>query len=136
MANLLAQTGNHAGAGRHRDKGYRGRSITTLPYRGTQAPLPILLLVSALDGNIPIRQFLDDRVFLTSVVVAEYYQPNCPLPPHRLIFNSIGDPDLDWVSLAKGMGIPARRVDSLEQLLRGLHDGLHANGPSLIEIPL
>jgi tetratricopeptide (TPR) repeat protein len=108
MANLLAQTGDHAGAGRHRDRGYRGRSITTLPYRGTQAPVPILLLVSALDGNIPIRQFLDDRVFLTSVLVAEYYQPNCPLPPHRLIFNSIGDADLCGAGLRTAAALAER----------------------------
>lgn len=94
MANVLAHIGDHARAGRHRDAAYRGRFITTLPYRGTQPPLPILLLVSALDGNVPTRQFLDDRVFLTSVVVAEYCDSAFPLPPHRLIFNSIGDADL------------------------------------------
>jgi glutathione synthase/RimK-type ligase-like ATP-grasp enzyme len=94
IANLLAQAGDHAGAARHRDKAYRGKSVTTLPYRGAQAPVPILLLVSALDGNIPTAQLLDDRVFLTSVLVAEYREPTVPLPPHRLIFNSIGDADL------------------------------------------
>jgi glutathione synthase/RimK-type ligase-like ATP-grasp enzyme len=94
IANLLAQAGDHAGAARHRDKTYRGKFITTLPYRGAQAPVPILLLVSASDGNIPTGQLLDDRVFLTSVLVAEYCDPAVPLPPHRLIFNSIGDADL------------------------------------------
>jgi Tetratricopeptide repeat len=94
IANLLAQTGDHADATRHRDKAYRGRFITTLPYRGAQAPVPILLLVCAADGNIPTGHLLDDRVFLTSVLVAEYCDPAFPLPPHRLIFNGIGDADL------------------------------------------
>jgi acetolactate synthase I/II/III large subunit len=49
---------------------------------------------------------------------------------------SIGDPDLDWVSLARGMGVPATRVDCLEQLTRSLQGGLNADGPSVIEIPL
>ena len=108
MANLLAQAGDHDGAGPHRDKAYRGRSITTVPYRGAQPPLPILLLVSALDGNIPTRQFLDDGVFLTSVLVAEYYEANCPLPPHRLMFNSIGDADLCSVALRTAAALAER----------------------------
>jgi acetolactate synthase-1/2/3 large subunit len=48
----------------------------------------------------------------------------------------IARPDLDWVSLAKGMGIPAARATSLESfsslLLRAFEDG----GPSLIEVPV
>jgi tetratricopeptide (TPR) repeat protein len=60
-----------ARARHHRDAAYRGGCITTLPYRGAQAPVPILLLVSAFDGNIPTGGLLDDRVFLTSVVVTD-----------------------------------------------------------------
>jgi len=45
-------------------------------------------------GNIPTASFLDNRVFLSSVRVAEFYDPRVPLPPHDLIFNSIGDADL------------------------------------------
>lgn len=49
---------------------------------------------------------------------------------------SIGQPDLDWVSLAKGMGVPGKRVDSLDAFGKALRDGLTGAGPSLIEIPL
>lgn len=48
----------------------------------------------------------------------------------------IGRPDLDWVSLAKGMGVPATRVNSLESFARALREGLEGDGPSLIEVPL
>jgi acetolactate synthase-1/2/3 large subunit len=48
----------------------------------------------------------------------------------------IGRPDLDWVRLAKGMGVPARRVDSLEGFAGALREGFESQGPSLIEVPL
>jgi acetolactate synthase I/II/III large subunit len=49
---------------------------------------------------------------------------------------SIGSPDLDWVSLAKGMGVPAGRITSLEQFAAGLKRGFQSSGPGLIELPL
>ncbi len=48
----------------------------------------------------------------------------------------IGRPDLDWVSLAKGMGVPGTRVGSLEGFAKALREGLESGGPSLIEVPL
>ncbi|MGB2634752.1 MAG: acetolactate synthase large subunit, partial [Candidatus Acidiferrum sp.] len=47
---------------------------------------------------------------------------------------SIGRPDLDWVTLAKGMGIPGTRVHSLEEFASRLQQGLKNDGPSLIEV--
>jgi hypothetical protein len=94
LGSLLAELGDHTNAATHRRKGYEKQFITTLPYRGTRPPLPLLLLVSAAGGDIPTASFLDDRVFLSHVVVAEFCGPDVELPPHRLIFNSIGDADL------------------------------------------
>jgi len=48
----------------------------------------------------------------------------------------IGRPDLDWVALATGMGVPASRVADCEALTRQLHRGLAGPGPSLIEVVL
>jgi len=48
----------------------------------------------------------------------------------------IGRPDLDWVSLAKGMGVPGRRVESLDAFGKALQEGFASGGPSLIEVPL
>ncbi len=48
----------------------------------------------------------------------------------------IGRPDLDWVHLAKGMGVPGRRVSSLEAFGKALAEGLQSEGPTLIEVPL
>jgi len=48
----------------------------------------------------------------------------------------IGRPDLDWVSLAKGMGVPGIRVTSLDAFGKALQAGLEGEGPTLIEVPL
>jgi acetolactate synthase-1/2/3 large subunit len=48
----------------------------------------------------------------------------------------IGRPDLDWVSLAKGMGVPASRIHSLDDFVKALRSGFEAEGPTLIEVGL
>jgi glutathione synthase/RimK-type ligase-like ATP-grasp enzyme len=91
---VLADLGDRDGAREHFRQGFRGHAVSTLPYRGDKPPIPLLQLVSSGGGNIPSALFLDDTSFLTSVVVADYYDSSTPLPPHRLIFNAIGDADL------------------------------------------
>jgi acetolactate synthase-1/2/3 large subunit len=49
---------------------------------------------------------------------------------------SIGRPNLDWVELAKGMGVPGTRVNSLDAFGKALRAGLEGEGPTLIEVPL
>jgi glutathione synthase/RimK-type ligase-like ATP-grasp enzyme len=77
----------------HRRLGYEGQPAIKLPYRGERKPISLLLLVSAVGGNIPVRHLLDDRIFETTVVYADYWDPKTPLPRHDLVFNSIGDAD-------------------------------------------
>jgi len=48
----------------------------------------------------------------------------------------IGRPDLDWTLLAKGMGVPGIRVNSLDAFGKALQAGLEGEGPTLIEVPL
>jgi acetolactate synthase-1/2/3 large subunit len=48
----------------------------------------------------------------------------------------IGHPDLDWVHLAKGMGVPATRATSLDDFVEALRRGFASEGPSVIEVPL
>jgi acetolactate synthase-1/2/3 large subunit len=58
-----------------------------------------------------------------------------PGPRARDLFE-IDRPDLDWVQLAKGMGVPGVKVTSLETFGAALQAGLDGHGPSLIEVPL
>jgi len=56
--------------------------------------------------------------------------------PRALDLFEIGRPDLDWVSLAKGMGVPGTRVRSLEAFVKALREGFTSEGPTLIEVGL
>ncbi len=113
MGNLLAALGDVAGAKAHRDKGFAGQAVTVQPYRGDGAPISVLLLVSALGGNIPTQTLLDDRQFQTTVVVVEYADPDMALPPHDLVFNSIGDADLCRDGLRAALSLLARTARPL-----------------------
>jgi glutathione synthase/RimK-type ligase-like ATP-grasp enzyme len=108
MGAVLADEGDRARARDHFAKGFRGHAVSTLPYRGEGPPIPLLQLVSSGGGNIPTAPFLDDCVFLTTVVVADHLDPLTPLPPHRLIFNAIGDPDLCESALEAAIHLTAR----------------------------
>ena len=107
LGNLLAELGDLEGAEPHRRKGFQRQFITTLPCRGTKPPIPLLLLVSACGGNIPTASFRDNRVFLSSVCVAEFYDAGVPLPPHNLIFNTISDADLCRAGLEAALRVLA-----------------------------
>jgi len=48
----------------------------------------------------------------------------------------IGRPNLDWVSVAAGMGVPGTRVTSLDEFVQALQAGFDSEGPTLIEVPL
>jgi acetolactate synthase-1/2/3 large subunit len=48
----------------------------------------------------------------------------------------IGHPELDWVSLAKGMGVPGVRISSLDTFGKALREGFEGEGPKVIEVGL
>jgi acetolactate synthase I/II/III large subunit len=56
--------------------------------------------------------------------------------PRALDLFEIGRPDLDWVSLAKGMGVPGKRATSLEEFAQALRSGFASAGPTLIQVDL
>jgi acetolactate synthase I/II/III large subunit len=64
-----------------------------------------------------------------------YLGVGSPGPRASAMFE-IGRPDLDWVHLARGMGVPGTRVTSLEAFATALQEGFESEGPSLIEVPL
>ncbi len=45
----------------------------------------------------------------------------------------LGRPDIDWVSLARGLGVPGVRAVTMEEVNRALEQGLGTSGPFLIE---
>jgi len=49
---------------------------------------------------------------------------------------SLANPNIEWTSLARGLGVPAVRVETAEDLTRELERSLATPGPSLIEMIL
>lgn len=76
----------------HRRRGFAGRALTTAPYRGTAAPVDVLLVVAARGGTLYAESFLDDRTFRTTTLVADAYRGE-PLPAAGVTFNAISDAD-------------------------------------------
>jgi acetolactate synthase-1/2/3 large subunit len=48
----------------------------------------------------------------------------------------LSSPDLDFVALAQGMGVPAARATTAEELVVHLERALHEPGPHLVEAVL
>ncbi len=107
LAYVLAELGDDEAARWHRLKGFEDRNVIAMPYRGEGPPVSLLQLVSASGGNIPARNFLDDRVFQTFVIVAEYYDTGKLLPPHQLVFNTFGDAELAGPALVAAKSVIA-----------------------------
>jgi acetolactate synthase-1/2/3 large subunit len=56
--------------------------------------------------------------------------------PRALQALDIAPPELDFVGLAKGLGVPAKRVTTLDEFASALRRGLSSREPNLIEVPL
>lgn len=109
LSHTFDRLGEPAAAAYHRRIGFTLRPMTVNAFRGEGMPVGLLLLGSALRGNVPVGDPLDDRTFLTITLFTDYYDPELPLPPHDVIVNGIGDADLCDASLA-----------AAEELLRGV----------------
>lgn len=55
---------------------------------------------------------------------------------HSLALTQLARPDLNWVELSRGLGVPAARVDTAEQMAGELRRALAEPGPYLIELVL
>ncbi len=56
--------------------------------------------------------------------------------PRAVDMLSLDRPDLDWVQMSKGMGVEASRVTTAEELATAFDNGLHSEGPYLIEVAM
>ena len=61
---------------------------------------------------------------------------NTDFGPQATALTSLAEPQMDWLSLATGFGVSARRVDRVGDLRSALVDALAAGGPQLIEMAL
>jgi Tfp pilus assembly protein PilF/glutathione synthase/RimK-type ligase-like ATP-grasp enzyme len=92
----------------HRDRGFGKQPLSTLSYQGRGTPIQLLVLGSALEGNLPWRFLIDRNTFQTTILAVEYFDEQLPLPPHQLILNAIGDADI----CQQGLEIATRLIQS------------------------
>ncbi len=94
----------------HRDKGYGGQAIVTSAWHGHNKPVPLLILASAMEGNLPWRLLTDDALFQSTVATVEYLDrpQKLDLASYRLIFNVIGDADLCMTGLEMANNLAAK----------------------------
>ncbi len=95
-------------AASHRQRGFTGFAMVSRPYRGAGKAIPLLLLVSARNGNIPVQGWIDDRHFAVTAIYTEFHPPGAPLPPHALLVNAIGDAEHCAEALTAAEAIAAR----------------------------
>jgi hypothetical protein len=108
LARIAQDLGDSEAADRHWRLSFPGQATAIQPCRGNAQAVPLLMLVSTRGGNIPTQHILDDRIHAVTVLYAEYYRPELPLPPHGLIFNAIGDADRCGTALAAAEAIVTR----------------------------
>jgi acetolactate synthase-1/2/3 large subunit len=56
--------------------------------------------------------------------------------PRAVNMLTIGNPSIDWVAMAKSMGVEASRATDCAQLSKSIDAGLRSKGPYLIEVAL
>ncbi len=108
LSYVLAELGRRRARRLAPPQGFRASRRAALAVSGRRpAGIRCCCWFPRVGGNIPTRNFLDDRVFQTTVVVPEFYDFSLPLPPHQLVFNAIGDADLDGEALAAAQSLAA-----------------------------
>jgi acetolactate synthase-1/2/3 large subunit len=89
-----------------------------------------------------VRENLDITVVIFAnraykILLGEFSGVGAGVPGQRAIdMLSLDRPDLDWVSLAKGMGMQACRVSDMGEFSVGLQKALSVQGPALVEVAL
>jgi hypothetical protein len=94
LSYVLRELGSDAAARKHAALAFADRSVIVLPYRGRVEPVRVLQVISAVGGNAAVERFLDDRTFLTTILVAESFDLEQPLPTHDVAINAVADAEL------------------------------------------
>jgi acetolactate synthase-1/2/3 large subunit len=85
--------------------------------------------------NLPCTTIiLSNRKY--QILMAEY--KNVGASPGQTAFDmmDLGNPDIDWIKLANGMGVEAQKVSTFERLSDVLHYSFDTPSPFLIELEI
>ena len=113
--------------------GALGQKVLALQADGSAAYTFQALWSHAREGLDITTVILANRSYAT--LHGELRNLGLPEPgPSALSMLDLDRPTIDWVALAKGLGVPAVRTDDSEVLTKHLEAGLTGQGPSLIEV--
>ncbi|MFD2857319.1 acetolactate synthase large subunit [Seohaeicola zhoushanensis] len=89
------------------------------------------LWTQAREGANVTTVILANRAY--DILKGELHNVGAQPGPDALSMLNLDRPDLDFVALAKGMGVPARRVEDAQDFMRTLKQAMSEPGPFLIE---
>ena len=107
LACIFQRLGNEETSRYHRDRGFGKQPLSSVAFSGRGKPVQLLVLGSALEGNLPWRFLIDNNVFRTTIMAVEYFDEQLQLPPHQMILNAIGDADI----CQRGLEIACRLIE-------------------------
>jgi len=107
LAVLCLREGQREEARRHARLGFPG-GIEVRPALGSSvSALRVLVLLSALGGNLSLDELLDQASCTRLTATVEFWEAGGELPPHDVIFNAIGEADRCADALREAAGIIA-----------------------------
>jgi acetolactate synthase-1/2/3 large subunit len=72
-----------------------------------------------------------------AILKQEYANMGAGAPgPQALAMIDIDRPRIDWLAMARSMGVPAVAVDTAEGFYKAMRDSTREQGPTLIEVRL
>ena len=112
--------------------GRSDRRVITLQADGSAAYTVQALWTQARE-NLPVTTLLlNNRAY--AILLGEYAKVGAEPGKTALDMLSLDNPAIDWCAIAKGFGVAAESVTTLEDLDRALAEGLTMRGPKLIDI--
>lgn len=110
------------------------RPVITLQADGSAMYTIQGLWTQAREGSNVTTIILANRSY--EILKGELHNVGAQPGPDALSMLNLDRPHLDFVSVAKGMGVPGRRVEDVAELMRAIEDATKESGPYLIEAAL
>jgi acetolactate synthase-1/2/3 large subunit len=112
--------------------GRSDRRVVTLQADGSAAYTVQALWTQARE-NLPVTTLLlNNRSY--AILMGEYAKVGAKPGPTALNMMSLDRPEIDWSSIARGFGVAAEAVTTLEELQIVLAKALSLDGPMLIDV--
>ena len=109
-----------------------GRPVLCLEADGSAMYTPQALWTQAREGLDVTTVVLDNRAYAILSFELSRVGAEPPGPTARRLLD-IGSPDLDFVAIGGGMGVPSTRATSAPELVEALRRAFAEPGPHLID---